>query len=107
MLADPNRNSEETAGPVPRAAGGPWSQVSLRRGDEVCPVLDQVAAAMTVLGYPPGAVLGLRLALEEAIVNGLQHGNGGDPAKQVVVRYWVGPREVLAEVEDEVPGFDP
>jgi serine/threonine-protein kinase RsbW len=107
MFADPHRNPEVTAGPVPRAAGGPWSQVSLRRGDEVVPVLDRVAAAMTELGYPPRAVLGLRLALEEAIVNGLRHGNGGDPAKQVVVRYAVGPEEVLGEVEDEGPGFDP
>jgi serine/threonine-protein kinase RsbW len=81
--------------------------VSLRRGDEVNPLLDQVEAAMTELGYSPRDVIGLRLALEEAIVNGLGHGNGGDPSKQVVVRYLVGPEEVLGEVEDEGPGFDP
>jgi serine/threonine-protein kinase RsbW len=107
MIAYPNRNTEVAAGPVPRPAGGPWSQVSLRRGDEVVPLLDQVEAAMTELGYPPRDAMGLRLALEEAIVNGLRHGNGGDPSKQVVVRYSVGPEEMLGEVEDEGPGFDP
>jgi serine/threonine-protein kinase RsbW len=107
MIARPNRNPEATACPVPRPAAGPWSQVGLRRGDEVVPLLDQVEAAMTALGYPPRDLLGLRLALEEAIVNGLRHGNGGDPAKRVVVRFAVGPEEVLGEVEDEGPGFDP
>jgi serine/threonine-protein kinase RsbW len=70
-------------------------------------LLDQVEAAMTELGYPPRDVMGLRLALQEAILNALRHGNGGDPAKRAVVRYAVGPEEVLAEVEDEGPGFDP
>jgi serine/threonine-protein kinase RsbW len=107
MPADPHRNLEETGYPVPRVAGGPWSQVSLRRGDQVVPVLDQVEAAMTELGYPPLDVMGLRLALQETILNALRHGNGGDPAKQVVVRYAVGPGEMLAEVEDEGPGFHP
>jgi serine/threonine-protein kinase RsbW len=80
--------------------------VSLRRGDEAVPLLDRIEAAMTELGYPPADMRALRLALEEAIVNGLRHGNGGDPSKQVVVRYAVGPEEVLGEVEDEGPGFD-
>jgi serine/threonine-protein kinase RsbW len=71
------------------------------------PLLDRVEAAMTRLGYPLRDILRLRLALEEAILNGLLHGNGGDPAKQVVVRYAVSPEEVVGEVEDEGPGFVP
>jgi serine/threonine-protein kinase RsbW len=106
MFAHPNCNPE-AAGPVPGAAGVPWSEVSLRRGDEAAPLLDWIAVAMTALGYPPRDVIGLCLALGEAILNGLRHGNGGDPSKQVVVRYAAGPEEVLCEVEDEGPGFDP
>jgi serine/threonine-protein kinase RsbW len=97
----------ESACPVPPTAGGLWSQVSLRRGDAVGPLLDQVEVAMTERGYPPRDVMGLCLALQKAIVNGLRHGNGNDPSKQVVVRYPVGPEEVLSAVEDEGPGFDP
>jgi serine/threonine-protein kinase RsbW len=106
MTAYPKSEAGE-AGPCRCAARRPWTRVSLRRGPEVVPLLEQVAAAMTLLGYRPRDVTGLRLALEEAIVNGLRHGNGGDPAKQVVVHYSVGAEEVVAEVEDEGPGFDP
>src|SRR5262249_14752678 len=59
------------------------------------------------LGYPVRDCGGIRLALEEAIVNGLRHGNRGDPSKRVRVGYRVGPNTMLAVVEDEGPGFDP
>jgi serine/threonine-protein kinase RsbW len=49
----------------------------------------------------------VRLALEEAVVNGLRHGNQGDPSKCVRVLYRVAPEAVLAEVQDEGAGFDP
>jgi serine/threonine-protein kinase RsbW len=107
MTAQPKSKTEETACPVPRAPGGLWFEVSLRRGEEVVFLLDDVEAVMTQLGYPTRDAVGLRLALEEGIVNGLRHGNGGDPAKQVVVRCAIGLEEALAEVEDEGPGFDP
>jgi serine/threonine-protein kinase RsbW len=86
---------------------GHGARVSLCRGEEVVPVLERVTATMEAFDYPSRDVAGLRLALEEAVVNGLRHGNGGDPRKQVVVRYCVTAEEVLAEVEDEGPGFDP
>ena len=86
---------------------GHGARVSLRRGEEVVPLLEEVAATMEALGYSPRDVAGLCLGLEEAVVNGLRHGNGSDPRKQVVVRYCVTAEEVLAEVEDEGPGFDP
>jgi serine/threonine-protein kinase RsbW len=97
-------------GPNPlRAQGveGPCREVSLRRAEEVAPLVEDLAAALADLGYPHRDCLGVRLALEEAVVNGLRHGNGGDPSKCVKVRYRVGPEAVLAEVEDEGPGFDP
>jgi serine/threonine-protein kinase RsbW len=85
----------------------PVREVSLRRSEEVSPLLDDVIAGMAGHGYPPRTCWEWRLALEEAVVNGLRHGNGGDPAKRVRVRYLIGPEAVLAEVEDEGPGFDP
>jgi serine/threonine-protein kinase RsbW len=82
-------------------------EVSLSIAAEVVPLLDQVVAAMDELGYPSRTCWELRLILEEAIVNGLKHGNGGDLSKQVRVRYQVRPEAVFAEVEDDGPGFDP
>ena len=70
-------------------------------------VLGPVAEAMTRLGYPKKDVFGVQLALEEALVNAVKHGNQGDPGKQVRVRYRVTAEQVLVEVEDEGTGFDP
>jgi prepilin-type N-terminal cleavage/methylation domain-containing protein len=85
----------------------PWQEIYLRRAAEVVPILNKVSAALIALGYPPRDRLAIRLSLEEAIVNGLRHGNGGDPSKQVRVRYRVDAAAMVALVEDEGPGFDP
>jgi serine/threonine-protein kinase RsbW len=81
--------------------------VALRRAEEVAAAVEEVVAALAGRGYSPDDCADVRLALEEAVVNGLRHGNRGDPSKRVRVRYRVGPNTVLAEVEDEGPGFDP
>jgi serine/threonine-protein kinase RsbW len=62
---------------------------------------------MAAAEYPGRDVFGVQLALEEALVNAVKHGNGGDPARSVCVGYRVTDRRVLAEVQDEGPGFDP
>jgi serine/threonine-protein kinase RsbW len=62
---------------------------------------------MAAAGYPEADRFGVRLALEDALVNAIRHGNRGDPARRVGVRFEVGPDRVLAEVEDEGEGFDP
>jgi serine/threonine-protein kinase RsbW len=49
----------------------------------------------------------MRLALEEALVNAVKHGNKGDATKRVRVRYQVTAAGVLVEVEDDGTGFDP
>src|SRR5262245_10251706 len=84
---------------------GPRRQVRSRA--VLSRLVEEVTAAMKGEGYPPQDVFALRLALEEAGVNAFKHGRGGDPAKRVWVAYQVTPDQVLAEVEDEGPGFDP
>src|SRR5687768_1823903 len=69
-------------------------------------VLDAVADAMRRHGYPVNDTFAVRLALEEALVNAVKHGHGYDPSKAVRVHFRVTTEEVLAEVEDEGPGFD-
>jgi serine/threonine-protein kinase RsbW len=87
--------------------GGVGIEVGLSIAAEVVPLLDQVEAAMIELSYSPRTCWELRLILEEAIVNGLKHGNSGDLSKQVRVRYLVRPEAVFVDVEDDGPGFDP
>jgi serine/threonine-protein kinase RsbW len=50
----------------------------------------------------------IELALREALVNAIVHGNRQDPKQKVVVRCYCQPdRGVLLAVEDEGEGFDP
>jgi serine/threonine-protein kinase RsbW len=73
----------------------------------VVPLLRAVIAAMRERSFGERDCFAVRLALDEAVVNAVRHGNRGDPTKLVRVRYRVGPGRVVAEVEDEGPGFDP
>ena len=84
---------------------GYWDSLSCAQ--DALPVLDIVAEEMAAAGYKEGDRFGLRLALEEALVNAIRHGNRGDPSRRVHVRFDIGPDRVLAEVEDEGEGFDP
>lgn len=63
--------------------------------------------AMETAGWGQHDRFSVRLAVEEAIVNAIAHGNQYDSGKQVRVRCWLGPELVRVEVCDEGPGFDP
>jgi anti-sigma regulatory factor (Ser/Thr protein kinase) len=70
-------------------------------------VIEAILEEMNIRGYGERDVFGVRLSLEEAITNGLKHGNEADPAKAVEVTWQVDAQRVLAIVEDEGSGFDP
>lgn len=57
-----------------------------------CTVLDQVA---------------VRMAIEEAVINAITHGNQQDPRRQVHVVYWIDAKHFGVRVEDEGEGFEP
>ncbi len=50
---------------------------------------------------------GMRLALEEGIVNAIKHGNRMDPDKSVRVHCLISTYRVRVLIEDEGPGFQP
>lgn len=68
---------------------------------------DKLIARLQSLGYTTEALHGVRLALEEALVNAIKHGNQMDQAKRVHVRFHVSDRTFAIEIRDEGPGFDP
>lgn len=70
-------------------------------------VQERIISAMEARGFGAHEVFGMRLALEEGIVNAIKHGNGLDPSKSVMVLCEVDDTRILVEIEDEGPGFDP
>jgi serine/threonine-protein kinase RsbW len=51
-------------------------------------------------------VFAIRIALEEAIVNAIKHGNRLDPAKKVFVEAKVTPKRAEIIIEDQGEGFE-
>jgi serine/threonine-protein kinase RsbW len=74
---------------------------------EVSPLTEEFAAELRRAGFDDKDVFGLRLAVEEAVINGIRHGNEGDPRKQVRIHYRVSSEQVLLLIEDEGQGFKP
>jgi serine/threonine-protein kinase RsbW len=52
-------------------------------------------------------VFGIRLALEEALVNAIKHGNQMDRDKKVLISYRLLPDRFEIRITDEGIGFDP
>jgi len=84
-----------------------WHRQWIHSTDQMDPVLTELLAALSSAGYSGQEVFGVRLAMEEAIVNAIKHGHQYDAGKQVEVRYRVTDVCLLAEIQDQGPGFDP
>jgi len=52
-------------------------------------------------------IFGIRLALEEALVNAVKHGNRLDPLKKVEIQYTVAKNRFDIQITDEGPGYVP
>lgn len=65
----------------------------------------RIIGLLESLEFPARDVFGIRLALEEAIVNAIKHGNQLDPSKSVRIFCEINSRRAVVEVEDEGPGF--
>jgi serine/threonine-protein kinase RsbW len=68
---------------------------------------DAILEHLTLAGFGQRAIFATKLALEEALTNGIKHGNRSDPAKRLHVRYTICPDRVIITIADEGPGFDP
>ena len=69
-------------------------------------VQERIVARLESLEYSMRDVFGIRLALEEALVNAIKHGNGLDPDKTVRVNCLIEDDLLRVEIEDQGPGFN-
>ena len=67
----------------------------------------RIDAALSEHGYADSEAFAIRLAIEEAVSNGIHHGNRRDPSKIVRVECRVDAEAVRVSVEDQGEGFDP
>jgi len=70
-------------------------------------VQEEIEEVLRAHHYSPHDIFGIKLALEEALVNAIKHGNQMDRSKTVQVAYRVTPDRFDVLVVDQGPGFDP
>ena len=70
-------------------------------------VADEVIARARRLGYGDECLFAIKLAMEEALVNAIKHGNGCRPDRKVEVRFEITDQSVTIQVTDQGEGFRP
>jgi serine/threonine-protein kinase RsbW len=76
-------------------------------GDVARKLCREIVAGIDVNVFSQGEIFGIQLAVEEAIINAVEHGNESDPLKHVTVEYSTTPGEFEISIADEGPGFKP
>lgn len=66
----------------------------------------KILSALAEVGYSADDVFNMRLALDEACINAIKHGNRNDSGKSIHIRVQADRENAQIEVEDEGAGFD-
>ena len=69
-------------------------------------VQKQILDAAEKHGFKEQCLFAIKIAVEEALVNAIKHGNKLDPAKRVIIEASISPKQAAISIEDEGPGFD-
>lgn len=90
-------------------AGHPSTAEVVIRSDpaEARKVQDTIEGLLKAHDFGEHDIFGIRLALEEALVNAIKHGNNLDRSKKVTIRYRVSRDRFDIHIADEGVGFDP
>lgn len=70
-------------------------------------VQSEIETELVSAGFSEREIFAIKLALEEALVNAIKHGNRLDPDKHVHVQYSLNRDKFEIRIRDEGPGFDP
>ena len=77
------------------------------RPSAIVKVCEQVLSKLEANGFDKDDIFAVHLALEEAFLNAVKHGNKMDPAKEVKIDYSVGLDKVEISMTDQGEGFEP
>jgi serine/threonine-protein kinase RsbW len=70
-------------------------------------IQEQIEQALKAHHFSEHDIFGIKLALEEAMVNAIKHGNQLDRTKKVRIAYHIASDRFDILIVDEGPGFDP
>jgi len=70
-------------------------------------VIDELLLHLQEHSWIEHHIFGVHLAVEEAVVNAIKHGNSSDQDKKVHIAYMVSDTCFRIEITDEGEGFDP
>ncbi len=94
---------------LPRDTGlGPYTEVVIPSDPtEARRVQEQIERLLEGRATSDHDLFGIKLALEEALVNAIKHGNQMDRSKSVRISYRLLPDRFDVHIADEGTGFDP
>jgi serine/threonine-protein kinase RsbW len=70
-------------------------------------VVDEILAHLHQANWDEHDIFSVHLAVEEAVINAIKHGNSYDASKTVHVKYMLTTCSLRVEITDEGPGFTP
>ncbi|MDR2115169.1 MAG: ATP-binding protein [Planctomycetaceae bacterium] len=70
-------------------------------------LIEEVMEQIALGGWSNKEKFAVNMALEEALINAIQHGNNSDLSKQVHFSCRLNAQRIYVRIEDEGPGFDP
>ena len=83
------------------------SMVVESRMSAIVGVCEQILSKLEDNGFSKEDIFAVHLALEEAFLNAVKHGNKMDSAKNVKIDYSVNAEKVEITITDEGAGFEP
>ncbi len=83
------------------------SMVVESRTSAIVGVCEQILSKLEDNGFSKEDIFAVHLALEEAFLNAVKHGNKMDSAKRVKIDYSVGSDKVEISMTDQGDGFEP
>ncbi len=84
-----------------------YSMVVESRPSAIVEVCEQMLSKLEANGFDKDDIFAVHLALEEAFLNAVKHGNKMDPTKEVKIDYSVGLDKIEISMTDEGEGFEP
>jgi serine/threonine-protein kinase RsbW len=70
-------------------------------------IQEEIERQLKECNYSEREIFSVKLALEEALVNAIKHGNQFDRDKKVHIAYHIRPERIDIHIADEGCGFDP